>query len=469
MSLRIRRAESMQLRTKITAIFILLTGLFQIAIFLLIYFVSQNYTESEFYLRLSQRATIAARAYLEEDEVNIDIYDDIRIRHLQTLPEEKEVIYPVDAENKKPLTPFDSSLPGTFFQSVFQREYAEFKRDDYYYTGLLYHHDEGDFIVVLSARDLYGIGKMDNLRNTLTIAFVVSLVFISIFGYYYAKRALSPIYRMIKKANTIKAENLSLRLDTEDGQGELSELSHTFNNMLDRLQISFDLQSNFINNASHELRNPLTAILGQTEIALSKERTIAEYRATLNNIDLEASRLDSLVNGLLKLAKTDFDARGLVIEELRLDQILIEIKQNLDVANPSNRIKLNFDSLPVDEHALTLLGSETLIKVALSNILENATKFSDNKTVTAKLLADGDHILLIITDEGVGIPSEELKNIFEPFYRGSNVRDLEGFGFGLPLAYRIVKLHSGEIRVSSQIGKGTIVKIKLPIQESNGY
>lgn len=454
----------MKLRTKITSIFILLTGLFQIVVFLLIYYFSKNYTESEFYLRLSQRSTIAAEAYLEEDEVNIDIYDDIRIRHLQTLPDEKEVIYPVDAEEKVPLGYFDNHLPKSFFQSVFDTQYTELKQGEYYYTGMLYHDNEGDFIVVLSARDLYGVGKLENLRNILIGAFFVSLVFISIFGRYYAKQALSPISRIIDKVNSIRAENLDLRLDKEKGKDELAELTRTFNSMLDRLQISFDLQNNFINNASHELRNPLTAILGQTEIAMNKKRTIQEYRSTLNNIELEASRLDTLVNGLLKLARTDFDSKGMVIDTIRLDQIIIEIKQNLDVANPKNRIKLDFDQLPDDDCSLTLSGSETLLKVALNNILENACKFSDNQTVTLKLLTEAGQILLIITDQGIGIPTNELKNIFEPFYRGSNVRNLEGFGFGLPLAYRIVKLHSGEIRVSSQMGKGTIVKVKLPNQ-----
>ncbi len=458
----------MQLRTKITAIFILLTGLFQIMIFVFIYYFSKNYTENEFYLRLSQRATIAAQAYLEEDEVSMDIYEDVRIRHLQTLPGEKEDIYPVNAEKKRPLKTFGDNLPKSFFQKVFDTKYAEFKQDDFYYTGLLYHDNQGDFIVVLSARDLYGVGKLENLRNTLTTAFVLSMIFISILGYYYARRALSPISRIIGKVNSIRAENLSLRLDTDDGKGELADLTRTFNNMLERLQISFDLQSNFINNASHELRNPLTAILGQTEITLSKTRTISEYRSALNNIDLEAYRLDTLVNGLLNLAKADFDSKGLVIEALRVDEILIEIKQSLNVANPDNRIKLDFEDLPDDEHALTLSGSDTLLKVALSNILENACKFSDNRKVTLKLLTVAGDILLTITDEGIGIPPDELKNIFEPFYRGSNVRDLEGFGFGLPLAYRIVKLHSGDIRVSSQIGKGTIVKIKLPVQEKYG-
>ncbi|SDM48520.1 sensor histidine kinase [Kriegella aquimaris] len=455
----------MQLRTKITAIFILLTGLFQIGIFVLIYYFSEEYTENEFYLRLSQRATIAAQAHLDEGEVNVDIYEDIRIRHLQTLPNEREVIYPVDAEKKKPLANFDTNLPESFYQKVFDKEYAEYKKDEYYYTGLLYHDAQGDFIVLLSARDLYGVGKQENLRNILIIAFFVSMIFISILGQYYAKQALSPISEIIKKVNSIRAESLFLRLDNVSGKDELADLTRTFNSMLDRLQISFDLQSNFINNASHELRNPLTAILGQTEIALSKRRTIQEYRSTLNNIDLEASRLDTLVDGMLKLAKTDFDSKGLVIEAIRLDQTAIEIKQNLDVVNPKNSIKLNFDHLPEDERLITMLGSETLLKVALSNILENACKFSDNKKVTLKLLTDDGYIFLIITDEGIGIPSDELKNIFEPFYRGSNVRNLVGFGFGLPLAYRIIKLHSGDIRVSSQVGKGTIVKIKLPTQD----
>ncbi|MCG8330450.1 MAG: HAMP domain-containing histidine kinase [Chitinophagales bacterium] len=452
----------MQLRTKITSIFIVLTSLFLIGIFILIYYFSKTYTESEFYLRLSQRATIAAQTYLEEDELNIDIYEDIRIRHLQTLPNEKEVIYQVDAKRKVPLIKLDSSLPKSFFEKIFNEEYAELKQGEYYYTGLLYHDNEGDFIVVLSATDLYGFGKLDNLRNTLIITFFISILFIFILGRYYAQQALSPISKIINEVNSIRAENLSLRLNTANGRDELAQLAQTFNNMLDRLQISFDLQSNFINNASHELRNPLSAILGQTEIALNKARSKEEYHAILKNIDLEASRLDLLVNGLLKLAKTNFDSKGFVIEAIRMDELVLNIKKNIDVAIPGNKIELNFEELPENADTITLLGSESLLYVALENILENACKFSENKQVTVKIFSDSDFISLTIKDSGIGIPENELKNVFEPFFRASNVRGIEGFGFGLPLAYRIIKMHSGEIRVLSQIEKGTIVKVKLP-------
>ncbi|SDB25210.1 Signal transduction histidine kinase [Flavobacteriaceae bacterium MAR_2010_188] len=457
----------MQLRTKITSIFIILTSLFLTGIFILIYLVSKEYTESEFYLRLSQRATIAAEAYLEADEMNIDIYEDIRIRHLQTLPNEKEVIYPVDAKLKTSLVELNKTLPASFFESIFENEYAELKQDEYYYTGLLYHHNEGDFIVVLSATDLYGFGKLGNLRNTLIIAFFVSIIFIFFLGSYYAQQALSPISKIIKEVNTIRAENLSLRLGSANGKDELADLARTFNNMLDRLQISFDLQSNFINNASHELRNPLSAILGQTEIALNKKRTTKEYHSILQNIDKEASRLDFLVNGLLKLAKTDFDSKGFVIDAIRIDELLLDIKNTLDVAIPQNKILLDFEELPENENAITLLGSESLLNVAITNIVVNGCKFSDNAKVVLRIMTDKNHIFLNIIDEGVGIPQEELSNIFEPFFRGSNVRSIEGFGFGLPLAYRIIKMHSGTIRVLSQVDEGTIVKIMLP--NKNNY
>ncbi|EDM44598.1 two-component system sensor histidine kinase [unidentified eubacterium SCB49] len=436
--------------------------MFLTGIFILIYYNSKQYTESEFYLRLSQRATIAAQAYLEGDEMNVDIYDDIRLLHLHTLPNEKEVIYSVNAETKTPLEKFDTSLPESFYTAIFNDNYAELKQGDYYFTGLLYQDNEGDFIVVLSATDLYGFGKLDNLRNTLITAFFISIIFILLLGGYYARQSLSPISKIIKEVNSIRAENLSLRLNTTNGKDELAQLAITFNNMLDRLQLSFDLQNNFINNASHELRNPLTAILGQTEIALNKERSNEQYLAILKNIDLEASRLDFLVNGLLKLAKTDFDSKGLLIEPIRIDEMILSIKNNLDVAIPDNNIVLDFEALPENPDAITHMGSESLLKVALGNIIENACKFSNNKKVSVKIIPDDDFILVTIKDLGVGIPQDELKSIYEPFFRASNVRDIKGFGFGLPLAYRIIKMHTGKIRVVSQVDKGTLVKIKLP-------
>lgn len=458
----------MKLRNKLTLVFVLLTGLLQLLVFLLIYHFADKYTENEFYLRLRQRATIAAQAFLGADEMSMDIYEEIRTIHLQTLPEEREVIYPVGDSTRLPAIPADS-LPENFIRETIADGYAEGQKGQTFYTGLFYHDNEGDFIVVLSARDLYGKGKLKNLRKILIIGFLVSLIITWLLGRYLAMQALSPISRIVHKVKTISATNLHLRLDESNNKDELAELTATFNSMLDRLETSFELQSNFVNNASHELRNPLTAILGQIEVALHKQRPTSTYIELLKGIESEALRLDTLVNGLLRLAQTDYDNKGLPVTPIRVDEVLLEIKQGMDTANPANQIHLDFEELPDDESHLIVLGSRRLLEVALHNILDNACKFSDNQKVQLRLLTYEDTLHIIISDQGIGIPSEELKNIYEPFYRGSNARGIEGFGFGLPLAYRIIKMHHGHLRVTSQVGKGTLVKIILPNQATDTF
>lgn len=450
----------MKIRNKITLLFISLIALLQLVIFIFIYILSDNHKEKEFYARLKQRANIAAQAYLGKDELSAEIYEDIRTKHLQILPNEVETIIKLDS-----LPQFLAGAeapPNQFIDEIIRQQYAEFSQGETYNVGLLYHDNQGDFIVILSAEDVYGKAKLEDIYRILLLAFVLSIFVVFFLGHYYAKQALDPIAKMIKRANSITATNLHLRLDAHESKDELSEMAKTFNDLLDRLEAAFDLQGNFINNASHELRNPLAGILGQTEIALTKDRTPSEYQSILQHIQQDAFRLDALVNGLLRLAQADFGGKTLTIEPIRVDELLLDVKSKLDQAYPGNRVVFDFDQMPQDEKELLTHGNYNLLSVSLSNILDNACKFSENEKVLIKLIADEQFVKVIVIDRGIGIPQEEVKNIFEPFYRGSNARGLNGFGFGLPLSYRIIKFHGGNIKVTSQIEKGTIVKISIP-------
>jgi signal transduction histidine kinase len=263
----------MKIRNKITAIFTVLTGSLLLGIFLFIYYFTYRYTKNEFYERLKERANIAAQFYFEEDEISTHVYNTIREKHMQILPEEKEAYYRV---NISKLTLEDNSareFPASFYDQIFRNNFAELKTGETFHTGILYSDNQGDFIVVVSAQDRYGQTKMKYLRNILIVAFLFGLGGIFFLGRFYSGRALKPISAITKKANEITASNLHLRIHTGTTNDELSELANTFNNMLDRLESSFEMQNNFINNASHELRNPLTAILGETEVILKKERS----------------------------------------------------------------------------------------------------------------------------------------------------------------------------------------------------
>ncbi|WP_168731300.1 sensor histidine kinase [Robertkochia marina] len=457
----------MPLKTRITFIFILLTGVFQIAIFLSIYFFSKDYTESEFYKRLGERATIAGQVYLEKDELTIEIYEAVRIKHLQTLPFEKEKIYPFDPEFGVLNTQPKDSLPMHFFKMVIENNYAELKQGETYYTGLLYNDNQGDFIVIVSARDLYGKGKLENLRNILVLAFLLSMIVISILGQYFAEQALKPISRIIKRVNTIKAENLNLRLEKVNGRGELADLTQTFNNMLDRLETSFEMKSNFVQNASHELKNPLTAIIGQAEMAIADPENIDLSMKALQAIKTEGDRLNRLLNVLFKLAYNDPDSKDLKIDLIRIDEVLIGLKSNFE-NEISHRLNYNFQSLPMNPDDLIFRGNIGLIEIALMNILDNALKYSKEGDVYISVKVEMNTIIVEIEDRGIGIPFNDLKNVFEPFYRGGNTRSFRGFGFGLPLSNKIVRLHGGLIRIHSEVEQGTCVRLEIP-NISKGY
>ena len=421
--------------------------------------MAQTYSSNEFFDRLGKRTTIAAQAYLEKDEVNAEIYNDIRIKHLQRLPEEKEYFFPINKSDKEIIQLLNNQVDIPFLKKLRLEKNARFKKGKTFYSGYLYGDNQGTYLVILSARDQIGENDLSYLIKILLISFVISLLILFILGGFFAQKTLSPISDIINKAKDIRAANLSKRLRVDKNKDELTELALTFNNMLDRIETSFEMQSSFINNASHELKNPLTAILGQTEIALLKERNTQDYKKYLRNIQNEAHRLDALINVLLSFAKTDQDEEGLLISEVRIDELLIEVKTDMDLINPDNNIEIDFNDIPDNPDLMILHGNPGLIKVALNNVLDNACKFSDNAIVKVKIVVDNLHTKIIVTDQGVGIPDEELNKISEPFYRARNVRSIKGFGFGLSLTHKILKMHGGFVDIFSEKEKGTIVKL----------
>ena len=286
--------------------------------------------------------------------------------------------------------------------------------------GVQYNDNQGQFYVLVSAIDRYGQSKLDNLQRVLIICFVSSIGFVLLLGWVFAGQVLRPIGEIVLEANNIRASNLHMRVRQRSSRDEIAALTRTLNQMLDRLETSFEMQKNFISNASHELRNPLTAISGEIEVTLLKERTPAEYVASLETLQKETERLEKLTSDLLGLAQTGFDEAEMEREELRLDELLLECLHELQQTNQDYKIKLHLEEMPESAEGLTLEGNSSLLKMALSNVIENACKFSNNQQVNVWLKADGGALSVKVKDVGIGIPEEDQKNIFHAFYRASN-------------------------------------------------
>ena len=434
----------------------------QLVIFSIIYVIAEDYRTGEFFEKLKNRTLIAEKSHFEKDALSAEIYEEIKQKHLQILPNEQEFIFPKNTPLEQINSETTARIPKLFYAHLLSENYAEAKVGNTFFSGINYKDRNTSYLIIISATDDDGLNELSNLRNLLIFLFLLNIIVLLLLGRFFAKRALEPLAKIIETINTIRATNLHERVHTTNNKDELSQLASMFNGMLDRLETAFEIQSNFINNASHELKNPLTAILGQTEIALLKERSTAEYTKVLEGVETEALRLDALINSLLKFAQTENDEKGLLITPIRLDELILEVKGNIDLINPDNQIEIDFNDFPENPDLLVVEGNYGLINIALNNVLDNASKFSDNKKVIVKIVTNNSDIKIVVTDQGVGIPSDEIKNIYQPFYRAANVRNVKGYGFGLPLTYKIMKLHSGTIEVFSEHEKGTIVTLIFP-------
>jgi len=223
------------------------------------------------------------------------------------------------------------------------------------------------------------------------------------------------------------------------------------------------MQKSFIANASHELRTPLTAVNGQLEVLMMKDRSTEEYRSELVSVQDDIRSLIFLANRLLLIARTSAEGPGNMTKKIQVDEIAWQSRDEMTRFNNKYRINISVDESVTDSDRLTIKGDEYLIKTALSNIMDNACKYSPDNTVNINIRNSGRWIELLFEDNGIGIPAEEIKKIFEPFYRASNALSIRGSGIGLQLVRQIIRNHNGEIDISSVVNKGTTVTIRLPI------
>jgi signal transduction histidine kinase len=317
-------------------------------------------------------------------------------------------------------------------------------------------------VVIASAIDKYGLSKLNYLKWIIIIGFFTSIGLTVFLGRKFSNRALKPMSDVVKQVDKITIASLNTRVNVGNGTDEIAQLAITFNQMLERLESAFEMQRSFVSNASHELRTPLTSITGHIEVSLMKPRTQPEYEAILESVLVDIKNLNALSNGLLDLAKASSDISAIAIRTLRIDEILWETRAELLKRNKDYNISILFNEQIEDELELTVQGNDHLLKIAMINVMENACKYSADKSVTIVLSVVGKYVAAEFTDRGIGIDPAEIGQIFQPFFRASNGKNIAGNGLGLSLADKIIALHHGTISIVSELNKGTNVTISIP-------
>lgn len=295
----------------------------------------------------------------------------------------------------------------------------------------------------------------EHLLTLMLLGFPLVLLIAALGGLFLADRALSPIERIIRTAQSIGANDFTQRIGYQGSTDEVRRLAKTLDRMLDRLQSAFEHERRFTADAAHELRTPLTVIKGRIGVTLSHPRTVAEYEQTLQSLEQETDRLIRLTHGLLFLARLDLrQMHPTLLQSVDLSNLLSTLVEQMQPLASTQNIQIIAHISP----QLFVQGNADYLTNLLLNLIDNALKYTPSGgTVTLKATQNDQVVEVQVKDTGVGIEAKHLPFLFNRFYRVEEARSRRtgGAGLGLAIAHEITRLHNGKLTVQSQVNQGT--------------
>lgn len=306
---------------------------------------------------------------------------------------------------------------------------------------------------------------LETLAETFWIVIPLAILLAGVGGYLLARRSLSPVVMMSAQASRIGSENLYERLKVQNPRDELGKLAGSFNELLDRLNQSFERQRRFVADASHELRTPVAILCGEAEVTLAQEkRTESEYRESLQILREEAKRLKHIVEDLFTLARADAGQHPLEPSDFYLDELAAECSKNVRTLASAKQIAVSCES----GAELPIRADEALLRRMLMNLLDNAIKYTpQGGLVSLRCAEENGRYRVSLEDSGHGIPGELQPRIFERFFRADKARsrgetDSGGAGLGLTIAAWIAGAHGGTLELTRSTPAGSVFTVFLP-------
>lgn len=336
------------------------------------------------------------------------------------------------------------------------------QQGDRQYIAIKFKSSGEDYYIIGSAVDVTGNAHISEFKKDIMIIYICSIIVIFIIGFLFSYYTLKPLKDIILQIRDISEHNLNKHLDIPKAKDEIYELTETFNSTFNRLEKSFNNHKQFVTTITHEFRTPLSTLIAELELAKELNVTLDDYKLSIDNALQDANDASELSSALLDFARASYDISQISFSNLRLDEILAEAKLGLLQKNGNYKIGINYISNDEEESSYDGYGNPYLLQVAFSNLMENACKYSQDKSCRVEIEAKSQSIKIRFIDHGIGISEEDLSKIFELFYRGSNKSFEKGNGIGLSIVKRIVEIHGGTIEVDSKVFKGSIFTINFP-------
>ncbi|CAG5004360.1 Signal transduction histidine-protein kinase ArlS [Dyadobacter sp. CECT 9275] len=454
----------MNIKARLTLLFTMLVGSIMALFCLAIYFFYDQYREKQFYSFLNERGQTIAQLVEAGHGISGEEIQKIEKENNTVVLNEEITLYDGADSIIFNTSKEAFSLPLSTLNEVRSGKeiHTKFGKKEVIIIRHILQDHRKPWVIVATAKDLPGLSQLERLREILIIGWLLSLVLVGVAGWQFANDAIKPVADIISQVNKISAGNLHQKVLVGREKDELALLAETFNSMLHRLEIAFVAQKNFVSHASHELRTPLALIMSEVEVTLMKERSASSYQEALKGILGEVKEMNELVSRLLELARTEEEAFKVTFSKIRVDEVLWQAKAFVQQKNTSYNVHIHYDKIPDNEEQLKRYGDESLLRTAFINLMDNACKYSDNRSVNVYLEIDKNLISIYFKDTGSGIADTELPYIFDTFYRSASTMSKSGYGIGLALTKRIITMQGASIEVDSRLGVGTTFTLRFP-------
>lgn len=442
----------MKIRQRLALRFTIVSAVVTGAILIVIFVLTQGFVHADFVERLTQQSRFEALHHATPTLKDVIPEGSFRLVNPSTN------IY--DEHGALLYSEGNYEIPANAIEALKKSGVVNSERGEYTTVGRRYFIEGRHFLVFVSDKDLPGQHELDLLLKSVIIGWILGLVFSYLAGLYFSGNALQPVKRVVNEVKGITKDNLGHRLNVDKANSdvdEITELVITFNALLARIETAFTAQKRFVQHASHELKTPLTAILAEAELALARDRNQEDYKRTLSVIIGESERLVTTTQGLLTLARLEEGAFLYDVEMIAVNTWIDNTIKSFHLHHPDRKLDIQGDASGV-----AIQGSTELLQLALLNILNNAVKYSTDQIIL-RVMVPPDHVRVTVEDFGIGIPEADLERVRSPLFRGSNVGNASGAGLGLPLVDRIMRIHKGELNITSREGHGTQCELKLPL------
>ncbi|AZB19366.1 sensor histidine kinase [Chryseobacterium indologenes] len=450
----------MTLRNRFTLISSLSFGIVSIITSAVIFFAYYDSTKIFYFEKLRNTALISAIYYLEKDELPKDRHAQIKKEYNHLIQNNRVAVYNRNNEVTFGHNLNDKNIKPIHLQTVRKNKGVEFMSDNQFYYGIFYPDNQGDFVVFVKSPNDSFQSQIWRLSIIMLSVLVLGLLAIFFLSRYLSKIVYKPISNVVERINKVEFNNISTAITSTNTNDEIEDLIKSYNKLLGRISENVLLQQNFINYVSHEFKTPLAAISGNLEVFAQRDRTPEEYREVAKESLENVYEIENILNNLLLMSgMTKLESSH---KQVRVDELIWKIYEKLECKAKENNSSIKIQLEVSKPSLLEFPGNETLLYLALYNIVENGIKYSKDHPVTIILSEKYNQLNIEVKDQGKGIPKEDLDKITETFYRGKNVDNIKGSGIGLSLSRSIFDLHHITMKIDSKINMGTIVLLIFP-------